>query len=380
MSGGVLFWVQHLLGSGHLRRIAALARATAALGLESTVASGGLPLSHLDLGCARLVQLPPLRAADPGFRSMIDGDGQPAGEAILARRRAMLTELVAAASPAVVVTETFPFGRRGLRAEALALLDAAAGLARPPLVVASVRDILQRQTRPERIATMIETAQQRYDAVLVHGDPALVRLEESFPAAALLGERVIHTGYVAAEPQLAPAPDGPGQDEVVVSVGGGLVGERLLAAAAAARPLSRQAGGRTWRLLVGDARLQPAGPDRSPGLVIEPNRADFPELLARCAVSVSQAGYNTVTDLFRARARAVLVPFAGQGETEQGDRARRLAERGLAVVVSEEALDPAVLAAAVDQALGLPPPAHRAIDLSGAATSARLLEQWARHV
>jgi len=126
VSGGVLFWVQHLLGSGHLRRIAALARASAAEGLETTLVSGGMPLSHLDTGGARLVQLPPLRAGDAGFRTMVDDQGNPADATLLARRRTMLEDLVAQVLPGVLVTETFPFGRRSLRAEALALLDAAA--------------------------------------------------------------------------------------------------------------------------------------------------------------------------------------------------------------------------------------------------------------
>lgn len=376
MSGGVLFWVQHLLGSGHLRRTAALAAATAALGVEATVASGGLPLSHLAMGGARLVQLPPLRAADASFRTLVDVEGRPVDAALLARRRAELEALVAGTAPRVVVTETFPFGRRGLRDEALALLDAAADLPQSPLVVASVRDILQRENRPDRIAAMIEIAQARYDAVLVHGDPALIRLEESFPAAALLGERVIHTGYVATPAAAAAGADDSGRDEVVVSVGGGAVGQRLLDVARRARPLSRLAAGRTWRLLSGEGGVQDAS---EPGIVVEPNRADFAALLNRCAVSVSQAGYNTVTDLFAAGARAVLVPFAADGESEQGDRARRLAERGLAVVVAEDALTPERLAAAVDAALALPPPKPGAIDLSGAPTGARLLAEWVRH-
>lgn len=377
MSGGVLFWVQHLLGSGHLRRIAAIARATAAMGVPTVIASGGLPLSHLDTGAARLVQLPPLRASDAGFRSLVDREGRPVDAALMAQRLSLLKDLLAEMAPAVVVTETFPFGRRSLRGEALALLDAAASLARPPLIVASVRDILQREARPDRIAAMIEIAQERYDAVLVHGDPALVRLEESFPAASLLGERVMHTGYVATE--AAHDPGSAGRGEVIVSVGGGLVGRRLLDIAVAARPFSAAAGQCTWRLLVGDGRLPLASVDGGEGVVIEPNRADFADLLANCAVSVSQAGYNTVTDLLVACAHTVLVPFAENGETEQTDRARRLAERGLAVVVEEDGLDPESLAGAIDRALTLEPPAPGVFDLAGAENSARLLAGWARH-
>jgi len=378
MSGGVLFWVQHLLGSGHLRRVAAIARALAALGTPTTVASGGLPLARLEPGGARQVQLEPVRAADQSFAALATATGGPVDAALLARRQAVLEELVVDMAPTVVVTETFPFGRRILRDEALALLDAADRLARPPLVVASVRDVLQRRSRPERIAETIETAQSRFDAVLVHGDPRLMALAESFPAAALLGERVIHTGYIADK---VAAPRGPGEaghGEVVVSAGGGAVGAHLLAAAAGARKLSHGAGHLTWRLLAGEAGHAGAAlPAPAEGIVVEGNRGDFATLLANCAVSVSQAGYNTVTDLLVAGTRAVLVPFAGQGETEQTDRAGRLAERGLATVVAEAALSPATLAEAVDAALAGPPPDVSGIDLDGTATSARLLAGWA---
>ncbi|MCH8110355.1 MAG: glycosyl transferase, partial [Proteobacteria bacterium] len=37
----VFFYVQHLLGIGHLRRAATITRAMAARGLDVTVASGG---------------------------------------------------------------------------------------------------------------------------------------------------------------------------------------------------------------------------------------------------------------------------------------------------------------------------------------------------
>jgi predicted glycosyltransferase len=55
----VLFYVQHLLGIGHLKRAATLARACAAAGLDVTVVSGGEPMAVLDRTGFDLVQLPP---------------------------------------------------------------------------------------------------------------------------------------------------------------------------------------------------------------------------------------------------------------------------------------------------------------------------------
>jgi predicted glycosyltransferase len=112
------------------------------------------------------------------------------------------------------------------------------------------------------------------------------------------------------------------------------------------------------------------------GIVLERNRDDFPALLANCALSISQAGYNTVAETLMARARAVLVPFAGNGESEQTLRSTLLAERGAATVLAEKALTPENLAAAVNRAARAPQPPAGLVDLNGARRSAELLKQW----
>ena len=208
----------------------------------------------------------------------------------------------------------------------------------------------------------------------MHGDPALFRLEESFPAAASLVDLIDYTGYVVEPP--AAACGTAGQGEIVVSAGGGAVGAPLLGAAIAARPLSRAAALR-WRLLTGPnlapadaAALAAAAP---PGVIVERFRNDFPTLLRNCCLSLSQGGYNTVMELLTAGARAVIVPFGAGQEIEQAMRARRLAERGLVQVVENAALTPPALAAAIDDALGRPAPAPSAIALDGAAGTARRL-------
>jgi predicted glycosyltransferase len=77
-----------------------------------------------------------------------------------------------------------------------------------------------------------------------------------------------------------------------------------------------------------------------------------------------------------ARARAVIVPFAGEGEAEQTMRAQLLVARGLVEMVEEDALNPRSLAAAIERVRARPRPASGDIDLDGAAASARLLRQW----
>ena len=66
------FHVQHLLGVGHLKRAATLARAFHAAGFEVTLASGGMPVADIPVS----VQLPPVRAADLTFKALLPKPGR----------------------------------------------------------------------------------------------------------------------------------------------------------------------------------------------------------------------------------------------------------------------------------------------------------------
>ncbi|UYN94863.1 MAG: glycosyltransferase [Enhydrobacter sp.] len=374
MKPRVFFYVQHLLGIGHVRRAATLARALASAGFDVLLVSGGAPLA-LDLGRARLHQLPPLRARDEGLRELSRLDGTPLDETFKAARTRELLELLRAESPAILVTEQFPFGRTQLRFELLPLLEAARALRPRPLLVASVRDVVRRTMSAERVAQTLELFRS-FDLALVHGDPRLVPFERSFAGWAGIRDRAVYTGYVA-EADGAAATIEEGRGDVVVSAGGGAVGRPLLDAAVEARSIG-PLGDRRWRLLVGDnlpAAARAALP-ADPGIVVEPARPDFRGLLRNACLSISQAGYNTVVETLCCADRAVLVPFASERETEQLDRAELLAERGLVAVVSRQPLTGESLAAGIRSALGGPSlRSFPAFDLGGATATAEILRR-----
>lgn len=380
MTARVLFYVQHLLGIGHLRRAAVLARALAAGGFDVLLVSGGAPVSRdvgLDIGGARWHQLPPVRARDEGLRELARLDGTPLDEAFRVERTRELLGLLAAEAPQVVITEQFPFGRTQLRFELVPLIAAAQAMQPRPLIVASVRDVVRRSVSPERVAETVETF-SAFDAALIHADPGLVSFDRSFAGWGQVKSRAVYTGYVVEADLAHDAGPDTGKNEVIVSVGGGAVGAPLLRAAVAARSKTPLAD-RTWRLLVG-ANLPAAGQaglaGRSDGIVIEPARADFTTLLRNATLSISQAGYNTVVETLCCADRAVLVPFGTARETEQSDRALALADRGLVGVVPSEALSPDSLAAAVTRTLAGPSLRSFApCDVRGAAATVDWLRQ-----
>jgi len=349
----VMIYVQHLLGIGHLMRARLIAEALAGIGFDVHLVSGGMPIGGRLPRSVRTVQLPPIRVTDASFTPLRDAAYTPIDDAYRSARRELLLAAYEAAAPAAVLFETFPFGRRALRFELVPLLERIESARPRPLVVASVREILQLPPKPEREREMLEWAARWFDAILVHGDPRFARFEDTYPLASQLKPPLHYTGFVLAPEAAAAAGDAGMRREVVVSAGGGAVGIDLLAAALAAQRCSRF-GHLTWRVLAGpniaddgfERLLREAGPNA----VVERARVDFPALLRNAFISISQGGYNTVLDVVTSGAHPVVVPFTGRGETEQRARAMRLADFGLAIVVDDWSLTPASLAAAVDQA------------------------------
>lgn len=377
----VLFYVQHLLGIGHQRRGATLTRAMGDAGLAVTYVSGGHVIPNLDLGGADLVQLPPVRAVDLYFKKLVDEHDQPIDDAWRAGRRDALLAVWDRVQPDVVLLELYPFGRRQMRFELLPLLDAALAAPHRPVIACSVRDILVSPPKPERLVEMLERVEHYFDHVLVHGDPDLIPFERTFPHAAEVGDKLHYTGYVVDRTGQRGGPGGPGWDEVLVSAGGGAVGDRLLRTAMAAKTGSALAD-KSWRVLVGVKvsgeefqALQRIATDIG-GIEVERARGDFPSMLMNCALSISQGGYNTLMEGMHAGCRAIIVPYAGGLETEQTLRAELLAERGVITLLAEADLSPPAMITAIANALARKP-ATASFRTNGAGDGAGQIAAWA---
>ena len=379
MTDSVLLYVQHLLGIGHLRRSLRIVEALVREGIRVTLISGGEPFSSLACTSAeRVIQLPPIRALDAGFKVLVDEMGRPIDDELRTARRSALVDAFEDEQPDALLIEAFPFGRRAFRFELDALIEAARARCPRPLVLCSLRDIVVLPNDPRRPKEIVDRVRNDFDFVLVHGDPAFIPLEASFPLASEIGDKLIYTGYIAEVHETgdaAASDETGGADEVVVSVGGGAVGGALLRTAIETRRQGCLANLR-WRLLSGPNLPEPEFAALAAGLpagiVLERYRPDFPQMLRRCRVSVSQAGYNTVLDILAARAAAVVVPFASARETEQSLRAERLAARGVLELLPENRLSRERLASAIDRAISASP-AKIAIDSGGARRSARLI-------
>jgi len=365
MSARTLIAVTHLLGIGHLVRARQLAQALAGVGHQVTLASGGMPDGKAAADY-RFVQLPPVRTEGTDFRNLLDENGVSATHERLAARREQLVALAAELSPDIVISEHFPFGRRQLAGEFLALISAAREANPRALILSSIRDVLVAPQRPERLAETAERIATLFDAVLVHGDPRVLPLEASWPVTPEIAGKLVYTGYLA-EPPALPGTPADSSGTILVSGGGSAAALPLFEATLAAARLLPQ---RSFHLLIGlgvaeadFAALRQSAPANAR---VERARPDFPALLASSALSISQAGYNTVLDLLQAGRPALLSPFDAGSETEQALRAAALERAGLARVVQLGA-GPQALAAAIEAALAQGAPPAAKVDLGGAA-------------
>ncbi|MGN6551296.1 MAG: glycosyl transferase, partial [Pararhizobium sp.] len=105
MNGRILFYVQHLMGVGHVFRAMRIVRALAERGFTVDLVHGGEPIPNLDAGSATVHFLPPLRGGSEIFSALEAPDGTVVGDGYRNDRRDRLLCLFNESRPDVVITE-----------------------------------------------------------------------------------------------------------------------------------------------------------------------------------------------------------------------------------------------------------------------------------
>ncbi len=368
----IFVYVQHLLGTGHLHRTALLTRALTERGFSVTVVSGGVVDPTVDFGVANLIQLPAIKS-DSTFSDLFDQSGKRVTDHFKRVRIDQLLQAVAQARPDLVLIETYPFGRRKMRFELLPLLRAikpptSGQQSARPIVACSVRDIIQPKSKHKRTQETLDLLAQYFDIVFVHGDKKFIRFEQTFPVAKHLSEKLVYTGYVSKSAIDTINPQRKTKS-ILVSAGGGAIGQQLYQAAISA---SKSARGQDydWHILIGynvpEADFRQLQESQSEHVKIERNRSDFIDLLRHCSVSISQGGYNTMMDIVMTRTPAIIVPFERAEEQEQLIRARIFEKNNLATMLREQNLTESALLTTLIQRQNTPNPKPSKMTLNGA--------------
>lgn len=381
----VSFYCQHVLGIGHFHRSLALCRALAERH-PTTLILGGPPVTVAENNIRTLL-LPGLEM-DPEFQNLVPCEpGQTLAE-VKDRRIAMLFAHIREESPDVFITELYPFGRKAFRFELEPLLDAMHdGTLSRPLCCSSVRDILVEKVegREKFERRAVETLNRYFDGVLVHADPALITLADTFSRLGEISVPVHYTGFVTGD---SGTGDSRIREEIgistfekliVASIGGGGVGSELLFSALAAvddlpaePPCRLQLFCGPYSQESDFVRLLAAAKNRT-NIRVDRFTDRFPDWLAAADLSISMAGYNTCMNLLRAGIPALVYPY-GQNR-EQRLRAERLGRRAPIAVLADNDLQPQVLAGLIGKQLARPRMVPE-VKLDGAAETVRQLEAW----
>ena len=371
----LMIYVQNLLGIGHLRRAAGISRAAVEGGFDVRFVSGGFPIKDLNIGGARFYQIPPVRSLDGDFKTLLDENNKEINNLWRHKRRNLLLDLFEKIQPQILLTELFPFGRRQFRFELIPLLTKAKDAKWCSQVVCSMRDILVTKPRHDRNLEIVETLENFYQKILVHGDRKVISLSETFPLEQRISHLIDYTGYVLT-PRHVGDTGRDGTGEIIVSAGGGAVGYATLPKIFKLRN-KVSISDFPWRFVTGPHMplevFKELKEKETKDTLVERSRPDLPAVISRAKLSISQAGYNTIAEIMDAGTPAVVIPYEGGVETEQRLRSDLLARRSLLQVVDENELNAKNLDNAIHQALNVVPVKKLDVNLDGARHTAHLL-------
>lgn len=325
----ILVYCQHVLGIGHLIRTFEILKALD--GHQVTLMLGGSQTEIPIPAHVTTFQLPPLMM-DTSFSALLTVENRPV-ESVKAERVEKISSIFKQTRPDILLIELYPFGRNGFHFELEPLLQLARHDRSSCLIASSVRDILvDRDNQVKFEQRAIDRLNRYFDLLLVHSDPDVIALDETFSRMGDVAIPVIYTGYInrspnTDSPHATPETGPPGEIPLIVaSAGGGSVGYALLEATVRAHSqlttpcalhlytgpyLDDTARTRLRSLAAGSA-------------VIEKFCPDFPAELAGADLSISMGGYNTTMDVVTAGCPALIYPF--EQNHEQRLRALRLGE------------------------------------------------------
>jgi len=378
----VSYYCQHVLGIGHLRRSLEICKSLASRH-ETTLILGGPPAS-IDLTDLNILKLPGLQM-NTEFNNLTPCDGSLSLEKTKEIRQKLLYNHFTSFSPNCFITELYPFGRKAFRFELDPILKNIQNKSLPDCkCVCSVRDILvEKQQGSDKFEQrVVETLNDYYTAVLIHADPEIVKLDETFCSLPKVKVPIHYTGFVSEKPELTGNNHirrqlgiTKQQKLIVASIGGGSVGSDLLFSVLVAfkRVLEKEPHAHL-QIFTGpycEAKIYESIRTFSQhNITIDRFTDSFPDWLTTADLSISMAGYNTCMNLIQTGVPALVLPF--MQNREQALRADKLGKKAPIAILTDDDLSEGKLSEKMNEQLKLKTVAST-IDLAGADTSLAII-------
>lgn len=379
----LMFYCQHILGMGHLIRSMEIVRGLTAE-FDVCFINGGEVIQGFQAPpSVRVINLPAIKS-DVEFQELCPVDPHLNLEDVKAARQQQLLKVLQTFQPNVLMVELFPFGRRRFSFELIPLIEAAR--AQNAKIISSLRDIVVTKSNQARHeAKVVRLMNQYFDQLLIHGDPSLHSLEESFSRVHDLQCDVRYTGYVVQQPesnrltivdQISLAKTEP---MILVSVGGGRFGHELLDCVVEAAEILESKLPHRIQLFTGPFMpeekfwaLKTVARDRN-NLYIHRYTPNLLAYMEKATLSISMSGYNTTMNILTAGVSAMMLPFTGNDDQEQTRRVERLSQLGKVRQIHPEDLRPGRLAEVIMAHLQHSP-SQIEVDLNGVNNTAHFVK------
>ena len=371
----LIFYSQHLVGVGHHFRNRQIISALADE-YEVYFIDGGRSVPGATLPAS--VQTHHLT---PVFKDLTSGcltsETEYDIQTVLKSRKQALISLIDRICPDIFIIEYFPFARWELAGELLSAIYKSRLINPDIRIICSLRDVPRCPPDANRVCSILN---HHFNALLIHADPQLTRLEDHFPHTNKIHIPVHYTGYVV-EPLNGIDHKLLKQNSVLVSAGGGADGYDLINPCIKAWQHLYQRGivkDRKMVIFTGPFMPQAqyatlesmcnGGPFQ-----IDRFTPHFLQWMQMADLSISRAGYNTCMNILETCTRAILIP--GALVSDQKFRAKRMAALGLAECIVGDRLNPFCLAESIQRGLAKER-LHHHIFLNGAEETRRYLANF----
>ncbi|OWY66921.1 hypothetical protein B7486_34290 [cyanobacterium TDX16] len=345
------------VGIGHLRRTLAIAeRATQTIpSCRALVVSGTVHVSNFTLpDRVDYIKLPSLRKG-PDYRYCAKTLGVNLTDTI-AIRSALLTATAASYRPDVLLIDKSPVGVHDEAETALRLVRDRYPATRVIFGMRDIEDAPEQTIREWKRGRHLEALEYLVDEIWVYGDPEVFDVVSAYELPNAIAQKIRYVGFIArsgCSHDSGEASRGAGTKNVLVTVGGGTDGYRLLDQYLSI-PQARQNAAGIHSTIIG-------GPDlpRDHANEIRRRAAAFSNLTfldtsscmnceyRRADVVLCMGGYNTMVEVLRA-GRSMLVYPRVEPRLEQYIRAKRFAAHHLCEMLDPNCVTPEKIQDAID--------------------------------
>jgi predicted glycosyltransferase len=300
----------------------------------------------------------------------------------------MLYRLLETKRPQVFIVELYPFGRSIFGFELAPLLeDIRTGKFGAVKTVCSLRDILVEKKDPVAYEKrVLQQLNRDFDALLIHSDENLLKLNETFTRVDNINIPLFYTGFITQQGDPANGKMlrqafnlSPEQKLLVASAGGGRSGFQLLTSVLDAGEILRDRLNFRLEVFAGpfmeNDEFDVLAARSGPGIRIQRYTRRFLDYLYAADLSISLAGYNTCMNLLATQVPALVYPYARQ--REQPMRVDKIKNFLPLKILQDDDLRPERLGGCINRMLSqkralktLP------VNINGAANAAAFLTRW----